>query len=550
MNSEPSAEALLQELLHGEPDEAALRRLAELAEDDPELAARIGDELEFAELMREIFHEEGLGAGERFSAALESVGANAEEWMDRAVEGSATRFECDQLVKHLWERPERIARLRRRLADDEWLREAVAGSRDAEAFVEALETRMWAETRRDHFVKDFTARLDREIASSEAGAAGEEDEMVAMRPVWGATLVRMGAVAAAVAMGAFLTARHMAGAPESRSLAVATVVRASPDAIWSGGLAPRQGGELASGRYRLASGVVALEFESGSEMTVEGPAVFEVRDDASAFVHEGVALAKAPTRDTGITLRSKGLNVAEPAPLLGIDARSEDSTEAVVFNGDGGVCLSEGGGCRDLFAFEAIKARHGHDRLVDIPYNPHAFSKTWALLSGVEKNMGSVRIELPGTEIKPGSDEGEVQVFMENESFQPGGDVEVDLVRAGQFASAGSNPGQSLHTGGNLRSYLLQLWPSGESGEEEVEASLTFDHPVVGVIYSSDRLENSDRFVGSSISHVGESFNRGRRGLDDDSDRILLSADRRTLNLRLHGGAAQPDQVRVLVALN
>ena len=463
MNTKPSAETLLQELLHGEPDGAGLRRLAEMAADDPELAARIGEELEFAELVREAFRGAGDGAGERFSAALESTGAGPKEWMERAVDGAATRYECDQLVKHLWERPERIVGLRRRLADDEWLREAVVGSRHAEAFVEALETRMWAETRTDHFVEDFAARLDHERASSQVDA--EEEKVVAMRPAWGATLVRMGAVAAAVAVGAFLTVRHMAGASENRSSAVATVARASPDAVWSGGLTPRQGGELPSGRYRLDSGVVALEFESGSEMTVEGPAVFEVREDATAYVHEGVALAKAPSRDTGISLRSQGLSVAEPAPLLGIDARSEDSTEAVVFDGDGGICLSEGGGCRDLFAFEAIKAEHGGGRLVDIPYNPHAFSKTWELLSGVEKNTGSVRIELPGTEIRPGSDEGEVQVFLENESFHLGENLEVDLVHAGRFGTAGSNPGQSLQAGGNLRSYLLQLWPSGESGE-------------------------------------------------------------------------------------
>ena len=127
--------------------------------------------------------------------------------------------------------------------------------------------------------------------------------------------------------------------------------------------------------------------------------------------------------------------------------------------------------------------------------------------------------------------------------------MEVDRIRVGEFASAETNPGQSLQSKGDLRSYLLQLWPSDGSGDEEVEASLTFDHPVVGVIYSSDRLASSDGSVGSSITHVGEEFN-DLRGLDSGNDSILLSKDRKTLNLKLKGGASQVDQVRVLVALN
>ncbi|MDA8909064.1 hypothetical protein N9I65_02695, partial [bacterium] len=189
------------------------------------------------------------------------------------------------------------------------------------------------------------------------------------------------------------------------------------------------------------------------------------------------------------------------------------------------------------------------DRLVDIPYNPQPFLGGWELLSGVEKNLGSVRIEMPGTTIESTDREGEVQVFVENESFRPEADLEVDQIRTGHFASAELNPGQALQARGDLRSYLLQLWPTNGVEGEEVEASLTFDHEVVGVIYSSDRLTDSDLSVGTSIPHVGAEFNK-ERGLDLGRDEILLSDDRRTLNLKLKGGELEVDQIRVLVALN
>lgn len=201
---------------------------------------------------------------------------------------------------------------------------------------------------------------------------------------------------------------------------------------------------------------------------------------------------------------------------------------------------------------EAIKADLIRDKFVSIPLNARPFEKTWELLSGVEKNMGSVRIELPGTKIEAADGirgESEVQVFVENESFHPETDLEVDQIRVGQFAEAVTNPGQALQASGDLRSYLLQLWPTEGVDGEEVEASLTFDHPVVGVIFSSDRLKDSDLSVGTAITQVGEDFNLAR-GLDSGSDQLLLSDDRRTLNLKLRGGDLQVDQVRVLVALN
>lgn len=540
MKHEPTANDLLERLLNGEANDDSLRLLADLAAEDTGFAGKVGEELEFAELVRQVFRDDADRSREQFEAAKAAHALDVEELEERICDGSATPQEIDRLVPHLWESPERVRLLRRRLAEDEWMREAASASRDGEAFIEALETRMWAETTQDHFVEDFAERLEREVAAEEA------DNIVPMPFSWGRTLAPMGAVAAAVAVGAFVLTQLMTGRLLEERI-VATVIKASQDASWSGDLFPDAEGGVPSGQYHLESGVVALRFSSGSEMTVEGPAVFEVDEDGGASVIHGVALAKAAAPELGITLRSRGLNVAEPAALIGIDARSEHSTEAVVFSGGGGICYANGG-CRPLASHEAIQADLTRDRLVNIPYNPRPFRKAWEMLAGVEKNMGAVRIELPGAEIQPAVQEGEVQVYLENESFVADTGIEVDEIRVGEFAAVGANPGQSLQAGSELKSYLLQTWATnGNEEEDEVEASVTFDQPVVGVIYSSDRLASSDRSVGTSITHGGEDFARGR-GLDSGIDEILLSDDRRTLNLKLRGKDLEVDQVRVIVA--
>jgi hypothetical protein len=550
MNSEPHAEESLRRLLHGEADAEDLAGLADRAATDPGFAARLSGELGFSEMLRQAFAPGDADAAPAFEAALDSAGLGGEEWLLRVKEGSASTYECDQVAKVLWEDPAGARDLRRRLAEDEWLHQSVAASKSEQAFIESLETRMWAETRRDHFVDDFAKRLEREIAAT-APETPEAGKVIPFPRAFGTMVLKLGSAAAAVAMGAFLIGQLAAlRYRDGGTRAPASLAKASTDATWEEGASPARDGTFRPGLYELKSGVVSLHLASGGEMIVEGPARFEVNEDASTNVHQGIALARLPDDESGPTLRSRGLSVSEPARLIGIDARTDESTEAVVFNGAGGICLTDSGKCRDLASFEAVKADHLRDRLIDVPYNPRAFSKAWEMLAGVEDNLGPVQIELPGSVISAaGGNEGEVRVFVENDSFRPESGLEVDRLVAGEFALAQPNPGQALESKGNLRSYLLQLTPSEKSGEDgAVETSLTFDHPVVGVIFSSDRLENSDVTVGSSLAEGGPE--QGDRGLESGEDEILLSEDRRTLNLRFKGESDHAEQVRVLVALN
>lgn len=548
MRPDATNDELLNLLLLGEAEVPDISRLAEGAAEDSGLAARIAGELSFSEMLRLALAPDAEAFPDRFGAAVESSLLPMEELFARASEGCATKFECDQIAKHLWGSPDAAIVFRRQLAEDEWIREALSESRGPGAFVESLETRMWAETERDRFVDDFTRRLDDELTTNAAGEPAE-GKIIPFPAEWTRSLLQVGAVAAVLSFGAFVAAKLVANHHTSRT-APAEVVKSSLDVDWSEGASPDRNGFIQSGLYHLNRGVVSMRLSSGSELTVEGPAVFEVGEDSSTFVHEGIALARNSGSESGVSLRSRGLRVSEPASMIGIDARVDGATEAIVFSGDGGICLTEGGQCRELSRFEAVKADHFNEKLVDVPYNPHAFANAWALLSGVQNNLGSVSIEMPGSDISSErGEEGQVQVFVENESFRPETDLEVDRVEIGEFSVAEANPGQHLQAKGDLRSYLLQLWPSDRDGGKEVETSLTFDHPVVGVIFSSGRLVSSDSSVGSANTPDGKVYSTGQ-GMDSGNDEILLSQDRRTLNLRFKGDGHEAGQVRVLVALN
>jgi len=549
MKPHPDPAADFAALLHGEADTNALERLAGAASVDAELARKISSELHFTGLLREALRGGTSEAGAAFERSHAQHSAGLDDMVASVEDGLADAYACDQVAKHLIEHPGRIPALRTRLAEAEWLLEALVPGKGESAFLEALETRMWAETGSDRFVDNFALRLV-EVDRAAAGDGSERSVLAFpvpwFRPVW------QGAAAAAVlAFGAYWVSGEFSTLL-NRQAELGSIVKASPDVSWSSDLVPTASGGIVPGRYQLEQGVVSLKFDSGNELTVEGPALFDVAADATTFMHRGVALARSRDTRQASSVNSNGLNISSAVPLLGIDARAEFSTEAVVFEGGGGVCLTEGGACREMFQYESIKADLSRQRLVDVPFNPQPFAKAWELLAGVEKNMGSVRIELPGAEVAPAKGEqAEVQIYIEREHFRPEADFDVDEILVGEFATAKANPGQVLQASGDLRSYLLQLWPGAKTVDDgaEIEASVTFDHPVVGIIFSSDRLASSDDHVGRSgdkkIAIVDD-----RRGLEEENASLLLSNDRRTLNLRLRGGVAELDQIRVLVALN
>ncbi len=549
---------LIQLLAAEEASDAEISQLARLLEQDSSLASELRDELAFSEWIRQALRDRREQQSHALTEALSAQTISTAEWQQHTRDGEISSAGADSLARELSSDPEAAIALRRDLIEDEWIAHAISDAKSEQAFVDSLTTRMWAESSGDTFVSDLVTELDRIDGVADSTA----DNVIAfptsrVRDSWWAKTSALGAAAAALAILAYVVTTQLN--PQQATTALATLLKSTDDATWRGGLAPRADGSFDSGTYQLDSGAISLAMADGRSLAVEGPAVFEVNDDGLATLYEGIALAKAspkPSDDQiGIGLTSRNISFVDGAITVGIDARSSKSTGAIVFSGETALCLDNAGKCRDLYQHEAVRADHSRDKLVDVPYNPRPFSRAWELVSGVEANMGDIVIELPGADAGETkiSNAGALRVFVENERFQPESPLEVDAMQPGLFASGSDDEtqGEALvaANGNEMRSYLLQLspgeWADSTDGEP-MEASLTFDHPVVGVIYSSERLWESDDTVGASTHHLAGTEGRG---LDAMGDQILLSEDRRTLNLRLLSGQTEIDQVRVLVAL-
>ena len=93
---------LLRRFLHGEADEALVSELGKYLKSDPALASECARELGFSEMIRQaLAGGDPVEAGRALAGAMESVDLPVEEMLNRVREGSASSFECDQVVKHL-----------------------------------------------------------------------------------------------------------------------------------------------------------------------------------------------------------------------------------------------------------------------------------------------------------------------------------------------------------------------------------------------------------------------------------------------------------------
>ncbi len=543
---EQQFEELLARLIDDDLSGSGADELYLLSARSPERIQRLREALYFEGLLKQALHPEG--SEEAFTGTVEArlrkegFGSEPSERqfldaLSEMLDGPSGESGAEALFELAADSPERVRTIREELFVDDLLQQVEQPSRSEEAFVSAFETRLDAEEDSDQFVDQIGSRI---VALEE-----EWDELESRR--WGRATWSWAAAAAVVLTGVVLYFSQ----PEPATVARVSPVSESVQWEGRGNIRP----ELAAGTYALAAGTVELDLDGGTLLTIEGPAEFELVSGNEVRLNKGVAAAKIGDAPESFTLRTPNLMITEAEHSYGVDAREPEATEAIVFQGKTKILLTAADETRTLFGHEAVRAESDGDTQVlkDIPFIPVAFSQVWAPMSGVERVTGNGSVEVPGMEeVASRRSDKKVRVFLERDGVQLEDDIEVDTLEPGRFADANSGQGSTIRPEGEVRSYLVQVRPLDETGESSLEASFTFEGRIVGVIYSSDRLERSDellRVASSTLDNIGQP----ERGLDGGAagDRIMVSDDRHTLNLLLRGGDRDlVDHVRILVAAN
>ncbi len=125
--------------------------------------------------------------------------------------------------------------------------------------------------------------------------------------------------------------------------------------------------------------------------------------------------------------------------------------------------------------------------------------------------------------------------------------LDVDLTTPGSYATQASVTPGTIAAGTRVRSWLIHFDPVG-GANQTVDATVTFDHEILGLAILVPSLEASDAVVGdASVAYPAAGSDPNRSVELANQDEIRWGDDNRSLELILTAGTGT-DQVRVILA--
>lgn len=298
----------------------------------------------------------------------------------------------------------------------------------------------------------------------------------------------------------------------------------------------------------IEEGVIRLDFSNGAIVTLQGPARFELVSTDKTILHEGVLTAVIPPSAHGFQIDTAAIRVVDLGTAFGVSVNGAGAAEVCAFEGEVEVSLPDGGKVPQLLKeSEAVHAVEGSGRFNRVAYDTAAYDtaayhRSRPVASGVVDLTGAFQFVRPGPpwDLEAYESDEAITVFPEHDRIELNAPPRVDLAAPETELVGSKSTRKKLPKGTILRSYLLQFNPTprprGEQGLQ-LTGSITFGHPLLGVLAGNSNLPNSDEVFGHAASRYGQ----GKRGLEgpgqdnenQQPDRVHLSADRRTLTLEL-----------------
>lgn len=316
------------------------------------------------------------------------------------------------------------------------------------------------------------------------------------------------------------------------------------------------GDRVGATTLQLVGGVVRLEFDSGVEITLEGPAEFRVIDVTKASLASGVLTATVPPGAEGFAVDTPSAQVIDLGTSFGIDIGSDGFSSVSVFDGEVEVAPRDANDFTDssqkrlLTEGESIRIGAGYE-VQDIRFDMKPFEKIWPTASGIAGSTDSVRFVPPWPkQIRFVQSDNEIFVRPEGPPLRLTDKLQVNVSEPGACATIDDLTPATVEANRMVRSYILHYSPESQLGPRRAKrlvGSITFASPVIGLMVVHDQLAASSRRFGRR--GAGEANQRRELNLsgDETGDRITLSEDRKTITLDLIAPGRTSDLVRVIV---
>lgn len=309
------------------------------------------------------------------------------------------------------------------------------------------------------------------------------------------------------------------------------------------------GDRIGNETIEVEEGVVRLLFDDGAEVTLQGPAQYQLASQTQTRLVAGVLTATVPPGSDPFRVDSLTAQNESSGAAFGIDRNAQGTAQVSVFDGEVKVLCKNN---RNQILGEGESARLTRSgELNAVAFEPGTFEKLWPAASGIVGSSGAFEFApqwpRPFNRIQSNT---LIYVLPEGYASELSQPCPIDV-------AVDESLEDTIPTGRRVRSFLLQFNPdesepatraaSGRRKLRRIEGSITFERPVVGLMIDDATLKATDSIFAirrGLASPIKRGLELGPPRIADD---VSLSEDGRTLTLKLVVFDRLTDHVRVIV---
>ena len=330
--------------------------------------------------------------------------------------------------------------------------------------------------------------------------------------------------------------------PEVFFAAITRVVDVGPDSNLQQGL------RLGKQRVVINSGLVQIAFDDGVEVTLQGPAEYELNELGSTRLYSGLLSAAVPPEAVGFQVDTPAARVIDLGTRFGIRLDEDGASEVTVFDGEVDVTSFDAQEQRLLREGESLRVVR-RMKMQDLDFNPRPFEKLWPFSSGIAGSTGDFELAPPWPRLRKLESDDKIFVRPEGLSTALPGTLGVNISKPGLCRTKKDLTPATLPEGKKVRSFMLHYRPEEHVRGLRFRGSITFDRPVLGLIVLQEQLTASKMMLVPGAEPGREV--KGQRELEltgrPAGDKVELSADRKTVRLNLAAPGRFADLVRVIL---
>ena len=347
------------------------------------------------------------------------------------------------------------------------------------------------------------------------------------------------------------------GAMAAPSGFIATVyeLKGEVDGSVSGAVLPRLGDDIGVSTVNLKSGTLSLLFGCGANVTLAGPARFEIVDEMNAILHEGRLVADVPEVGHGFTIHTDQYAVEDLGTQFGMEVLADGMSDVHVLSGQ--VALIQHG-LEKLLLNTGESARFLEGKLQRVAFNDEEYQRLHQLsavsyqlpgiASGPFGNIETGRITSQHNMEKGASEfQSDDHGFLLEESigYLLPKTIVVDHIGTSQLLTGQEAlVSGEIEAGTRVNSYLFRSDLASENRILITVTTIEFETQILGLQSTQASMRTANTLVSPAYNHAFRSSTLLNKGWD----RAYIWPDGKTITMRSAINGSGSDTLRILTA--